>query len=481
MAEILSDAGLTYNDVLLVPKRSSILSRKDVSTETKLSRNIKLSIPVVSANMDTVTESEMAIAMARCGGIGIIHRFLTIEEGVAEVLRVKRLEALNVENPYNLNPEISLGEARVKMREWGVSGVLVVKEDRTLVGILTARDVLFETDASRRISELMTAREKLITASYGIKLEDAKAILHKHRIEKLPLVGPDGKLAGLITSKDIKKIEENSFATKDEKGRFRVGAAVGVKDDEERVDALVSAGVDALVIDIAHGHSDLVIAEIRRIKNKYPNVEVIAGNVATAEATSDLIEAGADAVKVGVGPGAFCTTRIVAGAGFPQLSAVMQCVRAANGSGVSIIADGGIQHPGDMSKAIAAGASSVMVGALLGGTDEAPGVTMIRNGRKYKISRGMASFGANMGRRANGNRPADNSAVIDYVPEGVEAMVPYRGTVAEVIQQLVGGLRSGMSYSNARTIVELWQNAAFVKMTSAGLRESFSHDVEVIQ
>ncbi|MEK7211608.1 MAG: IMP dehydrogenase [Patescibacteria group bacterium] len=481
MAEILSEEGLTYNDVLLVPKRSGILSRKDVSTETKLSRNIKLSIPIISANMDTVTESEMAIAMARCGGIGIIHRFLTVEEEVAEVLRVKRLEAFSVENPYILSPEITLGEAKEKMREWGISGVLVVGEDRILIGILTARDVLFETDNSKKISEMMTPREKLITAPAGIRSEEAKAILHKYRIEKLPLVSSDGKLAGLITSKDIKKVEENSLAAKDEKGRFRVGAAVGVKDDEERVDALVLAGVDVVVIDIAHGHSDLVIAEVRRIKSKYPNIEVIAGNIATAEGAKDLIAAGADALKVGVGPGAFCTTRIVAGVGFPQLSAVLNCARAAEGSGVPIIADGGIQHPGDVAKAIAAGASTVMVGALLGGTDEAPGVTLIRNGRKYKISRGMASFGANMNRRAGDGRPQDNSAVVEYVPEGVEAMVPYRGSVAEVLQQLIGGLRSGMSYSNAKTVAELWQNATFVRMTQAGLRESHPHDVEVIQ
>jgi len=488
MAEILKDEGLTYNDVLLVPKRSGILSRKDVSTETKLTRNIKLSVPVISANMDTVTESEMAIAMARLGGIGIIHRFLTIEEEVGEVLRVKRLEAYSVENPYTLSPDISLGEARAKMSIWGVSGVLAVGDDRALLGILTARDVLFEKNDSVKISALMTPRERLITAPVGISLDEARNILHQHRIEKLPLVDGAGKLVGLITSKDIKKVQENSLATKDEKGRFRVGAAVGVKDDEERVEALIAAGADAIVVDIAHGHSELVINEIRRIKLKYPQIEVIAGNVATAEATRDLIAAGADAVKVGVGPGTICTTRIVAGVGFPQLSAILNCARAAEGSGVPIIADGGIQHPGDVTKAIAAGASTIMSGSLFGGTDESPGVTLIRNGRKYKISRGMASFGANMNRhaaagagQAGEGRLQDNSAVVDYVAEGVEAMIPYRGRAAEVVHQLVGGLRSGMSYCNARNIPELWQNATFVKMTSAGLRESLPHDVEVIQ
>lgn len=481
MAELLREEGLTYNDVLLVPKRSGILSRKDVSIETRITRNIKLSVPVVSANMDTVTESEMAIAMARLGGIGIIHRFLTVPEEVAEVLRVKRLEAFSVENPYTLGPDVTLGEAKQKMREWDVSGVLVVLPDKTLVGILTARDVLFETDNSKKISELATPREKLITAPQGVALAEAKAILHRHRIEKLPLVDGSGRLAGLITSKDIKKVQENSPASKDEKGRFRVGAAVGVNGDEERVDALIAAGADVIVVDIAHGHSELVIAEVKRIKSKYPRTDVIAGNVATPEAVKDLIDAGADAIKVGVGPGAFCTTRVVAGVGFPQLSAVLNCARIAEGTGVPIIADGGIQHPGDVAKAIAAGASTVMVGALLGGTDESPGVTLIRNGRKYKISRGMASFGANMNRRAADGRPQDNSAVTEYVPEGVEAMVPYRGTAAELIHQLVGGLRSGMSYSNAKTIPEFWKNATFVKMTSAGLRESFPHDVEVIQ
>jgi len=480
MAEILKEEGLTYNDVLIVPKRSSILTRKDVSTETRLSRNIKLASPVISANMDTVTESEMAIAMARLGGIGIIHRFLTVAEEVAEVLRVKRLEAFSIDNPYTLEPNITLGEARIKMAEWGVSGVLLVDGSRLLLGILTARDVLFETDLSKKISELATPRARLITAPQGVALDIAKEILHKNKIEKLPLVDSIGRLVGLITSKDIKKIQEDSGATKDERGRFRVGAAVGVKNDEERTDALVAAGADVIVIDIAHGHSELVIAELKRIKNKYPRIDVIAGNVATAEATKDLILAGADAIKVGVGPGAFCTTRVVAGVGFPQLSAVLNCALAAKGSGVPIIADGGVQYPGDVAKAMAAGASTVMVGALLAGTDESPGVTLLRNGRKYKISRGMASFGANMGRRAKEN-PRDNSAVMDYIPEGVEAMVPYRGTAAEVVRELLGGLRSGMSYCNARNIGELWERATFVRMTPAGLRESLPHDVEVIE
>lgn len=468
--------GLTYKDVLLVPQKSNIESRKLIGVSTILAGNIKLRIPILSANMDTVTEYKMAIAMAQAGGIGVIHRFMSIEEEVLQVKKVKRSESFRIDSPYSIGCEKKLGEARAKMAECGVTGLLVVDDGGHLQGILTRRDVVFEKDNYKSIKELMTKKENLIVACENISFEDAKKILARHRIEKLPLVNSDGVLVGLITSKDITKTMEHPNATKDEKGRLCVAAAIGTKGDAlERAKALQEAGADALVIDIAHGHSNMVLKTLNLLKGNGIFVPIIAGNVATGEAARDLIAAGADAIKVGVGPGSTCITRLVAGVGVPQFSAVMECAEEAQKFGVPIIADGGIAYPGDIAKAIGAGASSVMLGSLLAGTDESPGITLMKNGRKYKVSRGMASLGANINREANKN--TENP---DYVAEGVEGVVPYRGSVKEILDQLVGGLKSGMSYSNAMKISEMQERAKFVQITQAGLDESSPHDVEVI-
>jgi len=469
--------GLTFDDVLLVPRRSPVESRAEVDTRTKLARGIELAVPIVSANMDAVTESEMAIAMARDGGLGIIHRFLPVDQQVAEVRRVKRAESIVIEQPYTIRPDQTLREAVAFLEEHGSAGLLVVQDGR-LVGIVTARDLLFEEDLDRPVREVMTPRERLVTAPPGISMEEAKRILHAHRVEKLPLVDGDGRLVGLVTSRDIRARSQYPHATKDERGRLRVGAAVGVRGDYlERAAALVEEGVDVLVVDVAHGHSEAVLRAVRTLRRRFPEVPIVAGNVATAEGTVDLIEAGADAVKVGVGPGSTCTTRVVTGAGVPQLSAILECARAARPRGVPIIADGGIRSSGDITKALAAGASAVMLGNLLAGTEESPGATVIRNGRQYKTYRGMASLWATARRRSL-DSPVDEEDIGQIVAEGIEALVPYRGKVADVLRQLVGGLRSGMSYCGARTIPELWENARFVRITPAGLRESLPHDVE---
>ncbi|MFN3286359.1 MAG: IMP dehydrogenase [bacterium] len=469
--------GLTFDDVLLVPRRSPVESRAQVDTRTRLARGVELAVPIVSANMDAVTESEMAIAMAREGGIGIIHRFLPVDQQVAEVRRVKRAESIVIEQPYTIRPDQTLREAVAFLEEHGSAGLLVVQDGR-LVGIVTARDLLFEEDLDRPVREVMTPRERLVTAPPGISMEEAKRILHAHRVEKLPLVDGDGRLVGLVTSRDIRARSQHPHATKDERGRLRVGAAVGVRGDYlERAEALVEEGVDVLVVDVAHGHSEAVLRAVRTLRRRFPEVPLVAGNVATAEGTVDLIEAGADAVKVGVGPGSTCTTRVVTGAGVPQLSAILECAQAARPRGVPIIADGGIRSSGDITKALAAGASAVMLGNLLAGTEESPGATVIRNGRQYKTYRGMASLWATARRRSL-DSPVDEEEVGQIVAEGIEALVPYRGKVADVLHQLVGGLRSGMSYCGARTIPELWENARFVRITPAGLRESLPHDVE---
>lgn len=469
--------GLTFDDVLLVPRRSPVESRAEVDTRTNLARGIELAVPIVSANMDAVTESEMAIAMAREGGLGIIHRFLPVDQQVAEVRRVKRAESIVIEQPYTIRPDQTLREAVAFLEEHGAAGLLVVQDGR-LVGIVTARDLLFEEDLDRPVREVMTPRERLVTAPPGISMEEAKRILHAHRVEKLPLVDGDGRLVGLVTSRDIRARSQYPHATKDERGRLRVGAAVGVRGDYlERAAALVEEGVDLLVVDVAHGHSEAVLRAVRTLRRRFPEVPIVAGNVATAEGTVDLIEAGADAVKVGVGPGATCTTRVVTGAGVPQLSAILECARAARPRGVPIIADGGIRSSGDITKALAAGASAVMLGNLLAGTEESPGATVIRNGRQYKTYRGMASLWATARRRSL-DSPVDEEDIGQIVAEGIEALVPYRGKVADVLRQLVGGLRSGMSYCGARTIPDLWDNARFVRITPAGLRESLPHDVE---
>lgn len=472
--------GLTFDDVLLVPKRSSIVSRKEVDTKTKLSRRILLNIPVVSANMDTVTESAMAIAIAREGGLGVIHRFLSVDEQVGEVLKVKRSEGFVVEQPCTILWSKSLREAKDVMKTAGTTSLLVVDNFGKLTGMLTSRDVLFETDEEKKVEEIMTKRDRLIVADKNTSLEAAKTILHKYRIEKLPLVDSTWEVRGLITTKDIVKMSKFPNACKDGKGRLRVGAAIGVKKGFlERAEALIKAGVDVLVVDIAHGHSDLAINIVKEIRRVFGDVELIAGNVATAEGTVELIAAGVDAVKVGVGPGATCITRIVTGSGVPQLTAVMDCVKAAENSGVPIIADGGIRTSGDMTKALAAGASTVMLGSLFAGTDESPGVCITKQGRKYKIMRGMASLGAAFGRQGRENESKNDDAN-DYVPEGVEAIVPYRGSVSEVVGQLIGGVRSGISYCGAKTILEMQKNAEFIRMTNSGLKESHPHDVEAL-
>ena len=472
--------GLTFDDVLLVPKRSPIISRSQTDLRTKLSRNITLNIPIISANMDTVTESGMAIAIAREGGIGIIHRFLTIEDQVDEILKVKRSESVVIEQPYTIRPDLTVQDAKKAMVEYGVSGLLV-EEGGKLAGIITRRDITFEKDNKRKVSELMT--REVITAKAGTTIEQAKEILHNQRIEKLPVVDEQKRIVGLITSKDILKMDEYPHASKDRKGRLLVGAAVGVKGDYlERTEALLEAGADILVVDIAHGHSDNAINTVHMIKKAFPNCELIAGNVATGDGANDLIKAGVDAVKVGVGSGSICITRVVTGSGVPQLTAVLDSVKVARDNGIPVVSDGGVRNSGDMTKALAAGASSVMIGSLFGGTDESPGKTLVKNGKKFKMYRGMASFYASLGRkyREEGPQVVDSDDLNDYVPEGVEAMVPYKGSVVEIVRQLSGGLRSGLSYCGAKTIGEMQRNAEFIKMTSAGFIESQPHDVDLM-
>lgn len=430
--------------------------------------------------MDTVTESGMAIAIAREGGIGIIHRFLTIENQVDEILKVKRSESVIIEQPYTIKPDVTVLEARKAMEGYGVSGLLV-EEGGKLAGIITRRDITFEKNDKRKVSEVMT--REVITAKTGTTIEQAKEILHKQRIEKLPVIDEKKRIVGLITSKDILKMDEYPYASKDRKGRLLVGAAVGVKGDYlERTEALLEAGADVLVVDIAHGHSDNAINTVQMIKKAFPKCELVAGNVATGDGASDLIKAGVDAVKVGVGSGSICITRVVTGSGVPQLTAVLDSVKVARDHGVPVVSDGGVRNSGDITKALAAGASSVMIGSLFGGTDESPGKTMVKNGKKFKMYRGMASFYASLGRkyREEGPQVVDADDLNDYVPEGVEAMVPYKGSVVEIVRQLSGGLRSGLSYCGAKTIGEMQRNAEFIKMTSAGFIESQPHDVDVM-
>ncbi len=473
---------LTYDDVLLEPKHSSIASRRDVDTSTRFSRSISLAIPIVSANMDTVTESAMAIAMARMGGIGIIHRFLPIERQVQEVRRVKRVEGWIIEEPYSVGPDDRVADARAVMGRYGVSGLPVV-ENGKLVGMITGRDVLFSED-SQLVRERMTPRERLITAPAGSDTATVRKLIERHRIEKVPLVDAQNYLRGLVTAKDLLRSIQFPYSTKDRRGRLMVGAAIGVVGDYlERARALVEAGADVLVVDVAHGDSDHTVRAMEAVRGTMDHVELVAGNVATAAGVATLVAAGADAVKVGVGPGSICITRLVAGVGIPQLSAVIECAREAAKHDVPIIADGGIRNSGDITKALAAGASTVMLGNLLAGTTESPGLTIRRGGRPYKVSRGMASAEANLDRLAR-EQPdkgwADwEDAVEDIVPEGVEAVVPHRGDVGAVVFQLVGGLRSGMSYCNARNLEELRKNATFVRITEAGRKESGPHDVEV--
>ena len=473
--------GLTFDDVLLVPKRSPIISRSQTDLKTKLSTNIKINIPIISANMDSVTESNMASALAREGGIGIIHRFMTIQDQVLEVLKVKRSESVIIEQPYTIGPHNTIKESSILMSEKGISGLLVEDDNKKLCGIITRRDIVFEKNMNLKVSDLMT--KDVIFAKVGTTIEQAKEILHKNKMEKLPIIDGEKKIIGLITGKDILKMEKYPNASKDKKGRLLVGAAVGVKGDYlERTEALLNNGADIIVVDIAHGHSDNAINTVKLIKKAFPNCELIAGNVASEQGTEDLIKAGVDAVKVGVGSGSICITRVVTGSGVPQLTAIIDSVKMAKKYEVPVISDGGTRTSGDLTKALAAGASSVMIGSLFGGTDESPGKTLIKNGKKYKMYRGMASFSASLGRkyRENSETTIDNDDLNDYVPEGVEAMVPYKGSVIEIIHQLVGGIKSGLSYCGAKTINEMYENAEFIKITTSGFKESQPHDVDVI-
>ena len=473
--------GVTFDDVLLVPKFSDITSRTQTDLSTKLSKNITLNIPLISANMDTVTESTMAVTMARQGGIGIIHRFLTIEEQANQVLKVKRSGSVMIENPYQISQDETISTALDIMSEKEVSGLLVVDSESKLIGILTERDVLFESlDSTKLVNELMT--KDIITSKPGINVDEAKDILKNNRIEKLPLVDDDQKIHGLYTTQDILNTENYPIASHDTKGRPLVGAAVGVKGDFlERTEALLEAGTDAIVVDIAHGHSENAISTVKNIKKAFPNCELIAGNVATAQGTEDLIKAGVDAVKVGVGSGSICITRVITGSGVPQLTAVLDCAEIGKKYDIPIISDGGTRTSGDATKALAAGASSVMLGSMLGGTDESPGSTISKNGKRYKIYRGMASLAAARGRKSKETGLVDlGDDLNDYVAEGVEAFVPYKGSVTDILTQITGGIRSGLSYCGGHTIEQMQENAEFIKMSGAGFAESKPHDVDLM-
>ena len=466
--------GLTFDDVVLVPAKSQVLPN-EVDTSTFVSRRIRINIPLISAAMDTVTESRLAIAMAREGGIGIIHRVLSPTDQAMEVDKVKKSESGMILDPVTISPDQTIRDAHSLMAKYRISGIPVTK-GRKLVGILTNRDLRFESRMDLKVSQVMK-REKLVTAPEGTSLEKAREILHEHRIEKLPVVNKQYELKGLITIKDIEKRIKYPNACKDAHGRLRVGAAVGVgPETEERVALLKKAGVDLVVVDTAHGHSQAVLDTAKMIRKQHPDLELIAGNIGTAEAARDFLKIGVDAVKVGVGPGSICTTRIVSGAGMPQLTAIADCAKVLKGTGIPVIADGGIKFSGDISKALAAGASSVMLGGLLAGTEESPGETVLYQARTYKVYRGMGSIGAMArgggDRYGQGGRPAQK-----LVPEGIEGRVPYKGPLAAVVYQLVGGVKSGMGYCGCRTIADMQKNATFIRQTVAGLRESHVHDV----
>jgi IMP dehydrogenase len=468
---------LTFDDVLLVPAYSEVLP-KDVDVRTRLCRGMDLSIPIVSAAMDSVTEARTAITMARQGGIGILHKNLPIAEQAREVERVKRAESGMILGPVTARPSQSLRSALEVMREHDISGVPIVEGERP-VGILTARDIRFEQNLDQPVSALMT--KELVTVPPGVSADEGKRLIHKHRIEKLLVVGEDGRLVGLITIKDILQADKYPQASKDEQRRLRVGAAIGPGPDrQERSAALVAAGVDVLVIDTAHGHSRGVVEAVRATRKELPGVKVIAGNVASAEATEALIDAGADGIKVGIGPGSICTTRVVAGVGVPQITAIADCARVAERHDVPIIADGGVKHSGDVTKAIAAGASCVMIGSLFAGTDESPGDLVLYQGRSYKVYRGMGSLGA-MKKGSRDRYGQAGTADEKLVPEGIEGRVPHRGSLASILYQLVGGLRSGMGYTGSKSIQELRARARFVRITSQGLRESHVHDVIITE
>jgi IMP dehydrogenase len=469
--------GLTFDDVLLIPGKSEILPR-DVNVSTQLSENVKLNIPLISAGMDTVTEAALAIAIANQGGMGIIHKNMSIEKQAEEVDRVKRSVSGVITNPFFLHPHHTVAEAEKLMGKYRISGVPIVDENNKLVGIITNRDLRFVHDYSVQIADVMT-REELVTAPVGTTLKEAEEILQRHKIEKLPLVDENNELKGLITIKDIEKAIQFPNAAKDKHGRLLCGAAVGVsKDTFERAEALVKAGVDCLVIDTAHGHSKGVIDTVREMRAKYPDLTIVAGNVATGEATRDLIEAGASAVKVGIGPGSICTTRVVAGIGVPQITAIYDCATVAREYNIPIIADGGIKYSGDIAKAIGAGASVVMIGSLFAGCEESPGESEIYQGRRFKVYRGMGSLGA-MKEGSKDRYFQEKEDDKKLVPEGIEGRVPYKGPLVDTVYQLIGGLRAGMGYCGTKTIEELKNNARFIRITNAGLKESHPHDVQI--
>ena len=473
-------SALTYDDVLLVPARSAVMPR-EVDTRSRLTRSIQVNVPLLSAAMDTVTESGMAIAMARLGGVGVLHKNMPIESQAGEVRRVKRSESGMILDPVTLRPDHTVSDARDRMARFHIGGIPVVDETGRLVGIVTNRDLRFEPDNDARLDAIMT-KAPLFTAPVGTTLEEAEQMLQEHKIEKLPVVDEGGKMRGLITFKDIQKKKQHPHACKDEYGRLRVGAAVGIAGNTlERVKALADADVDFVVIDTAHGHSEGVLRMVERVKADFGELQIVAGNVATASGTEDLILAGADAVKAGVGPGSICTTRVVAGVGVPQLTAVMECAESARKYGVPVIADGGIKQTGDIPKAIAAGADTVMIGGLFAGVEESPGETILYEGRKYKNYRGMGSLGA----MAEGSKDRYFQDAEDdlkkLVPEGIEGRVPFKGQVAEVIYQMVGGLQAAMGYCGCETIERLQERAQFMRITSAGFRESHPHDVTITQ
>lgn len=467
--------GLTFDDVLLIPRKSEVLPR-EVDISIRLSENIKLNIPLISAGMDTVTESALAIAIAREGGIGIIHKNMSIAQQAEEVDRVKRSESGVITNPFSLTPEHHVYDAEELMGKYRISGVPIVNQDKKLVGILTNRDLRFVHDYSIKINEVMT-RENLVTAPVGTTLQEAEILLQKHKIEKLPLIDETNTLKGLITIKDIEKAIQFPNAAKDQHGRLLCGAAVGIsKDTMDRAEALVQSGIDVLVVDSAHGHHINIIEAVRKLRAAYPELTIIAGNVATGDATRDLIEAGASVVKVGIGPGSICTTRVIAGIGVPQITAIYDCATVAREYNIPVIADGGIKYSGDITKAIASGASAIMIGSLFAGTAESPGETEIFQGRSFKVYRGMGSLGA-MKEGSKDRYFQENENKL--VPEGIEGRVPYKGPLADTVHQLLGGLRSGMGYCGTSSLDELKNDTQFVRITGSGLRESHPHDVQI--
>lgn len=474
--------GLTYDDVLLIPQRSKIAHRSEVSTKTQLTKNISLNIPFISANMDTVTEAEMAISLAHSGGIGIIHRFMTVEEQVYQVKRVKRHEGFILYKPFTLLPQATVARARQESIKNKVDSFIIVDEQDKVQGILTRRDTLFVSDDDKPVSKLMTPFAKLIYGYPKISLEKAKSLIKKHKIEKLPLIDADGYLTGLITSRSLEHYTKYSMSTKDKYGRLRVGAAIGaVGDYLQRARDLINNGVDVLVVDVAHGHNEVALNAVGRVRKEFKDIDIIGGNVATPKGVYDLIKLGADGVKVGIGPGGLCTTRIVAGVGIPQLTAVAECSEMASKYKIPIIADGGTNFPGDITKALAAGASTCMLAGWFAGTDESPGGIILKGGLKYKAHRGAASFMAVSDRKLENHEFTDETQLNTVVAEGVEALIPYKGKVSDVIYQLIGALRSGMSYCNATSITELHKNAQFIKITEAGFRESKSHNINELK